>query len=39
MRYRIETLAGDGLGKTYTQNNFAVLKFSLSQGLKQILPG
>ena len=24
---------------TYTYNNFAILKFSLTQGLKQILPG
>ena len=37
MGYRIGTLAGDGLRKTYTHNNFAILKFSLTQGLKQIL--
>ena len=39
MGYRIETLAGDGLKKTHTPNNFAILKFSLTQGLKQILSG
>ena len=39
MGYRIGTLVGDGLRKTYTHNNFAILKFSLTQGLKQILPG
>ena len=37
MRYRIGILAGDRLRKTYTGNNFAILKFSLTQGLKQIL--
>ena len=39
MGYRIETLAGDGLRKTYTYNNLAILKFSWTQRLKQILPG
>ena len=39
MGYRTETLAGDGLRKTYTHNNFEVSKFSMTQGLKQILPG
>ena len=39
MGYRTETLAEDGLRKTYTHNNFEVLKFSMTQGLKQILPG
>ena len=39
MGYRIGTLAGDGLGQLYTHNNFAILKFSLIQGLKQILLG
>ena len=38
MEYRIGTLTGDGLRKTCTHNNFAILKFSLTQGLKQILP-
>ena len=39
MGYRIGTLARAGLRKTYTHNNFSLLKFSLTQGLKQILPG
>ena len=39
MGCRMGTLAGDGLKKTYTPNNFAILKFSLTQGLKQILSG
>ena len=39
MGYRIGTLTGDGLRKTSTDNNFAILNFSLTQGLKQILPG
>ena len=39
MGYRIGTLAGDKLRKSYTHNNFAISKFSLTQGLKQILPG
>ena len=39
MGYRTETLAGDGLRKTYSHNNFEVLTFSMTQGLKQILPG
>ena len=37
MGYRIGTWTGEGLRKTYTHNNFAILKFSLTQGLKQIL--
>ena len=37
MGYRIGTLTGDGLRKSYT-HNFAILKFSLTQGLKRILP-
>ena len=37
MGYRIEILAGDKLRKTYTHNDFAILKFSLTQGLKKIL--
>ena len=36
--FRIGTLAENGLRKSYTHNNFAILKFSLTQGLKQILP-
>ena len=39
MRYRIRTLVGDRLKKSGTHNNFAILKFSLTEGLKQILPG
>ena len=39
MGYRIRALAADNLRKTYTHENFAILKFSLTQGLKQILPG
>ena len=39
MGYRIEALAGDGLRDTYTHNNFAILNFSLTKRLKQILPG
>ena len=39
MGYRIGTLAEDGLRKSYTHNNFPILKFSLTQGLKQIFPG
>ena len=39
MGYRTGILARDGLRKSYTHNNFAILKFSLTQGLKQILPG
>ena len=36
MEYRNGTLAGNGLRKTYTQNNFAILKILLTQGLKQM---
>ena len=39
MGYRIWALAADSLRKTYTYENLAILKFSLTQGLKQILPG
>ena len=39
MRYRSGKLAGHGLRKTYTHNNIVTSKLSLSQGLKQILPG
>ena len=39
MGNRIGTLAGDRLKNSYTHNNFAILKFSLTQGLKQMLPG
>ena len=39
MGYRIRTLVGDRLKKSGTRNNFAILKFSLTEGLKQILPG
>ena len=39
MGHGIGTLAGDGLTKTYTHNNFPILKFSLTERLKQILPG
>ena len=39
MGYRIGAFAGNGLRKSYTHNNFEILKFSLTQGLKQILPG
>ena len=39
MEYKIRTLAGDGLKNSYTHNNFLILKFSLTQELKQILPG
>ena len=39
MEYRIGTLTGDELRKTCTDNNLAILKFSLTQGLKQIFPG
>ena len=38
MGYGTETLTGDGLRKSYTHNNFAILKFSLTQRLNQILP-
>ena len=34
----IGTLHGDSLRKSYTHNNIAILKFSLAQGLKQLLP-
>ena len=30
---------GYRIGHTHTHNNFEVLKLSLTQGLKQILPG
>ena len=39
MKYRNRTLAEDRLRKTYTHTSFVILKFSLTQGLKQILPG
>ena len=39
MGYRIGALAGDSLRTRYIHDNFAILKFSLTQGLKQILPG
>ena len=39
MEYRTGILARDRLIKSCTHNNFAILKFSLTQGLKQILPG
>ena len=39
MGYKNGELTGDGLRKTYIRNNVAILKFSLTQGLKQILPG
>ena len=32
-------MAGESLRKTCTHKNFAILKFLLTQGLKQILPG
>ena len=35
MGYRIGALAGDSLRKTYTHKDFAILKFSLIQGLKE----
>ena len=41
MGYRNRILTGDGLRNTYTyiQNNIAVIRFPLTQRLKQILPG
>ena len=34
MGYRTVILASDGLRKSYTHNDFAMLKFLLTQGLK-----
>ena len=39
MGYRTVILASDGLRKSYTHNDFTMLKFLLTQGLKQMLPG
>ena len=35
----IGILARDSLRKSYTHNDIAILKFSLTQGLKLLLPG
>ena len=37
MGYRIGALTGEGLRQICTHNNFAILQFSLTQGLKKSL--
>ena len=39
MGFKIGALAGNELRKSYIHDNLAILMFSLTQGLKQILPG